>query len=296
MSDITLSTPLVSAQWLKNNWGRDGLKIVDTTYTLPFLNPEKNGAQLYEEAHIPDAIFFPLDEIADTSSDLPHMLAPDIQFSAQMSELGLSSSDAIVVYDQNGWVASARVWWNLRMMGHTNVAVLNGGLKAWKAANGAVVSGKIKDAKGGIFHAKPNPALVRDIEDMRQHVKAQDVQILDARNAARFKGEAAEPRAGLKSGHMPGAFNLTHAALIREDNLLKDKHDLYDVFAASGLDLDKPIVTTCGSGITASVLALGLAVIGRDDVAVYDGSWSQWGGADNCPVATGEAQMNGQTT
>lgn len=292
MTDIQFDSPLVSAQWLKKNWGRKGLKIVDATYTLPFLNPEKNGAQLYEESRIPEAIFFPLDEIADLSIDLPHMLPNPIQFSAEVSALGLSNDDAIVVYDQNGWIASARLWWTLRAMGHTNVAVLNGGLNAWKDVNGATENGSTEQQHVGIFKANQNADIVADIDDMRRYAQAKDKQIVDARNNARFNGEAAEPRAGLKSGHMPGAFNLPHSALIREDGMFQDAEAILDAFTEIGLDLNRPIVTTCGSGITASVLTLGLAVIGREDVAVYDGSWSEWGGSDNCPVHTKQDREN----
>lgn len=286
MTDIQFDSPLVSAQWLKKNWGRKGLKIVDATYTLPFLNPKKTGAQLFEECHIPDAIFFPLDEIADLSIDLPHMLPNAIQFSAEVSALGLSNDDAIVVYDQNNWIASARVWWTLRAMGHTNIAVLNGGLKAWQDVNGGVEKGKFENPNSGIFKAMLDETLVTSIDDMRGYVAKQNRQIIDARNNARFNGEAAEPRAGLKSGHMPGSFNLPHSEFIREDGQFQDAETILDKLTELGLDLNQPIVTTCGSGITASVLALGLAIIGRENVAVYDGSWSQWGGEDNCPVHT----------
>ncbi len=286
MTEIHFDSPLVSAQWLKTNWGRKGLKIVDATYMLPFLNPEKSGEQLFEDCHIPDAVFFSLDEIADGSSDLPHMLPNPIHFSAEMSALGISNDDAIVVYDQNNWIASARVWWTFRVMGHTNVAVLNGGLQAWKDVNGGFETGPIRKPHSGVYQANLNASLVANLEEMRAHVTKQNKQIIDARNSARFLGEAAEPRAGLKSGHMPGAFNLPHSALLRDDGHFQDSETIIDVLTEIGLDLNQPIVTTCGSGVTASILALGLAVIGREEVAVYDGSWSEWGGTEYCPVHT----------
>ncbi len=286
MSDIEFASPLVSAQWLKKNWGRKGLKIIDATYTLPFLNPEKSGQEIFEEQHIPEALFFPLDEIADLSNDLPHMLPTEIQFSAELSAIGVSNDDAIIVYDQNNWIASARVWWTLRAMGHSNVAVLNGGYAAWLDANGGFEKGPAEKTNTGIFKAELDTGLVANVDDMRAYVSGQDKQIIDARNNARFMGEAAEPRAGLKSGHMPGSYNLPHSAFVREDGYFQDSETIIDTLTEIGVDLNQPIVTTCGSGITASVLALGLAVIGREEVAVYDGSWSEWGGADNCPVHT----------
>jgi thiosulfate/3-mercaptopyruvate sulfurtransferase len=272
---------VVSTEWLAANLENPRVRTVDGTWHMPQL--QRDARREFEEAHIPGAVFFDIDEIADRTTALPHMLPTPAEFSRHMSALGLSSNDFIVVYDTRGVVSAARVWWTFRAFGHDRVAVLDGGLKKWKAESRPLASGAATPAARR-FRAKLRPALVRGIEQMRRNIETRREQVLDARSRGRFYGTEPEPRQGLRPGHIPGSFNLPYDMLYRPNGTLLPPEALKEVFREAGLDTRKPVATTCGSGVTASILALGLHVIGHKKVAVYDGSWTEWGGRADMPV------------
>jgi thiosulfate/3-mercaptopyruvate sulfurtransferase len=273
-----MADPLVSAAWLAERLGRPDVQILDGSWFLPAEN--RSGHAEYLEAHIPGAVFFDIDANADHSVDLPHMLPTPEAFAGMAGRLGLSRDATVVAYDSFGVRAAARVWWTLRAMGFPNVRVLDGGLKAWRAAGLPLESGEVTPAPttlAPLYDAE----LVRNVADVQAILDSQSAQVVDARGAARFRGEAPEPRAGLKSRNLP------FDTLLTAEGTLKPAAELVDLFKAASVDLDQPIVTTCGSGVTASVLALGLARIGRERIPVYDGSWSEWGGLPGVPIVTG---------
>jgi len=272
---------VVSTEWLAANLANPRVRVVDGTWHMPQL--QRDARREFEEAHVPGAVFFDIDEIADRTTALPHMLPTPAEFSRHMSALGLSSNDFIVVYDTRGVVSAARVWWTFRAFGHDRVAVLDGGLKKWRAENRPLATGAATPAVRR-FRAKLRPALVRGIEQMRRNIETRREQVLDARSRGRFYGTEPEPRQGLRPGHIPGSFNLPYDMLYRPDGTLLPPEGLKEVFREAGLDSRKPVATTCGSGVTASILALGLHVIGHKKVAVYDGSWTEWGGRADTPV------------
>ena len=231
-------------------------------------------------------MFFDIDGVADHTTDLPHMLPTPQAFATAARRLGVEPGSTIVVYDSVGVFSAPRVWWSFRAMGHDKVFVLDGGLKRWLAEGRALEAGW-RDPPHGEFKAHARPALVADLRQVREIVAGGGPQLVDARSAPRFRGEAPEPRPGLREGHMPGAKNVPWSGVVAEDGSLAAPDVLRAAFEAGRVDLTAPIVTTCGSGITAALLAIGLARLGRDDVAVYDGSWSEWGALPDTPVATG---------
>jgi Rhodanese-related sulfurtransferase len=279
-----MSDPMVSTGWLAEHLDDADVRVVDASWFMP--DDPRTGHGSYAEAHIPGAVFFDIDEIADKESGLPHMLPAPEAFARAAGALGLSRDRTVVVYDALGLFSAPRVWWTLRVMGFERVFVLDGGLKKWRAEGRPVVSDAPAPAPVDLDPAF-RPELVRDLAAVQAHLERGDAQLLDARAAARFRGEAPEPRAGLRSGHMPGARNLPFAAIVNEDGVLKSEGELRLAFEGAGIDLARPVVTTCGSGVSAAVLALGLARLGRDDVAVYDGSWTEWGGRPDTAVVTG---------
>jgi thiosulfate/3-mercaptopyruvate sulfurtransferase len=279
-----MSDPLVTTAWLAARLGSPDIAIVDATWFMP--GEGKTGAEAYAAGHIPGAVFFDIDEISDHSVDLPHMLPSDVAFAEAAGALGLRRDLAIVVYDGQGIFSAPRVWWELRTMGFPDVFVLDGGLKAWRAESRAIETALPRPAATTIEPAF-DPSLVVDVEAVKGLVQSRAAQLVDARAAGRFTGEVPEPRAGLRCGHMPGALNVPWGGLINADGTMKTDHALRAAFEAAGVDLDGPIVTTCGSGVSAALLALALARLGRDDVAVYDGSWTEWGGRADTPVVTG---------
>jgi thiosulfate/3-mercaptopyruvate sulfurtransferase len=276
-----LMDPLVSTEWLAKTLGAPGLRVLDGSWHMPQLRRDPRAE--FAQAHIPGAVFFDIDAIADHATELPHMLPDAATFERAVGALGIGSGDRVVVYDVRGVVSAARVWWTFRAFGHDAVAVLDGGLRKWRAEGRPVETGAPTTAARG-FKATLRPELVRDLAAMRANVDSRRAQVLDARSAGRFAGTEPEPRAGLRGGHIPGSLNLPYDTLYREDGTLKGPAELRAAFQASGLDLARPVVTTCGSGVTASVLALALYLVGRRDVAVYDGSWSEWGGKPDTPV------------
>jgi thiosulfate/3-mercaptopyruvate sulfurtransferase len=279
-----MTDPLVSTAWLAERLSQADVQILDGSWWMPA--EARSGHAEYLQAHIPGAVFFDIDAIADRTVDLPHMLPTPEQFAEAAGRLGLRRDAIIVAYDTYGVRAAARVWWTLRVMGFSNVFVLDGGLRAWRAAGLAIESGEVTPTPTTLTPAF-EPALVRGLDDIRDVIRSRAAQIVDARGGPRFRGEVPEPRAGLRAGHMPGASNVPFDGLVDADGRMKSTAELATAFEGAGIDLAQPIVTTCGSGVTASVLALALARLGRDDVAVYDGSWTEWGGRADTPVITG---------
>lgn len=282
---------LVSTEWLANNLASPDLRIVDASYYLP--NEGLDPRHEFEIQHIPGAVFFDIDEIADSNSDLPHMLPESFKFASRVRRLGLGDGLRYVIYDQRGIWSAPRVWWTFRYFGHDEVAVLDGGLPKWLAEGRAVEEGPAS-ADERHFTARMNSFMLRDCDQLRANLNSGREQVVDARAQGRFEGSAPEPRDGLRSGHIPGSLNLPFTELIDPANqTMRSKDEIRARFEAAGVDLTRPIVTSCGSGITAAVLSLGLALLGHRDNALYDGSWVEWGGSQETPVETGSATSAG---
>ncbi len=274
--------PVVSTPWLAERLGDAGVRVVDAT--LPMVGQPGHGRDAYDAGHIPGAVFFDINAIADTTTDLPHMLPTPEAFAEAAGALGLSRDATIVVYDAHGIYSAPRVWWTLRQMGYREAFVLDGGLPKWRA-EGRPVETEAPSPRPAAVEAASIPALVADRAAVAAALASGSAQVVDARPAARFRGEVAEPRPGLRAGHMPGALNVPFPELTTPDGMLKPASELARAF--DGVDLSRPIITNCGSGVTAATLALALARLGRDDVAVYDGSWAEWGALSDTAVVTG---------
>ena len=280
-----MADPLISAAALQEALARDLVKLLDATWFLP--DAGRDARAEYAGGHLPGAVFFDIDAVADTSSPLPHMLpSPDV-FADAMARLGIGGMDEVVVYDRRPMPSAPRVWWTLRAMGHDAVQVLDGGLEAWTAAGGALEAGEATPARVPYASRPPRPELVRDLAATRSALEAGRAQLLAARPAARFRGEAAEPRAGLRSGHAPGALNLPASSFYAADGYVLPPERLQALLREAGVDTDRPVIASCGSGVTAGVAALVLARVGRWDTPVYDGSWADWGARPEAPVVTG---------
>jgi thiosulfate/3-mercaptopyruvate sulfurtransferase len=279
-----MSDPLVSTAWLAARLGSAEVRVVDATWFMP--GEGRTGAEAYAAGHIPGAVFFDIDAISDPTSDLPHMLPAADAFAVAAGALGLRRDLTTVVYDAQGIFSAPRVWWALRAMGFPEVFVLDGGLLKWRAEGRALETALPHPAPTTLEPAF-DPSLVRDLDAVRATLDRHDAQVIDARPAPRFRGEVPGPRAGLRGGHMPGALNVPWSGLIDTGGTMKSAEALGEAFQAVGVDLEGPIVTTCGSGVSAALLALALARLGREDVAVYDGSWSEWGGRADTPVVKG---------
>ncbi|SDU01351.1 3-mercaptopyruvate sulfurtransferase [Stappia sp. ES.058] len=277
-------SPLVSPSWLANKLASPDVVVVNA-WLPPVGQPDTQPE--YGERHIPGAVFFDVNAISDPASDLPHMLPPAHIFSSMMRKLGIGDGQTIVVYDGVGLYSAARVWWMFRAMGVEDVHVLDGGLPGWEAAGHPVEDMAPAPRGDRHFSARLNHGLVADRAKVARMLEAGG-QVLDARSRGRFAGTDPEPRAGLRGGHMPGALNLPFTELM-SDGRLKDTDALTAAFDTAGVDRTKPVVTTCGSGVTAAILSLALTVAGQDKAPVYDGSWTEWGGREDTPVATGDS-------
>ncbi|GJP49074.1 hypothetical protein CLOM_g8337 [Closterium sp. NIES-68] len=303
------NTPVVSPQWLHDNLSK--VKVLDASWYMPA--EKRQPFEEFQHGRIPGAIFFDIDAIADPTTDLPHMLPTEAAFSAAASALGLSSSDSIVVYDGKGLFSAARAWWMFRAFGHPRVALLDGGLPAWRAAGYPVdtepsdgAAGRHKAAATAIkdsyskkgasnrlltFNAKLQPNLILSVDQVKANIENKVYQLSDARSAGRFKGVDPEPRAGVRGGSIPGSFNVPFPEVLTPQGQLKPASDLTQVFKGAGVNIEdskQPLAASCGTGVTACVLALALARIGRWDVPVYDGSWTEWGSLQDTPVVKAE--------
>lgn len=276
---------VIDADWLEKRLGTPGLSIVDASWYMP---AQKRDARAeYDAAHIPGAVFFDQDLVVDPDSTLPHTLPSPSLFARFAGSMGISADDTIVVYDGPGFMAAPRVWWMFRIMGVFQVYILDGGFERWKAAGRPVTSEPTKTAPG-VFHVDYDASKVVSLAEMRKIVDTGSAQVADARSAGRFEGTDPEPRVGLRSGHMPGARSVPSGTLSENGELLPLDR-LKSTLEAAGIDLSKPVVTSCGSGVTAAVIALALHSLGHGDVRLYDGSWTEWGGMSDTPVVTGKA-------
>ncbi|NKB54473.1 MAG: 3-mercaptopyruvate sulfurtransferase [Rhizobiaceae bacterium] len=278
---------LVETDWLFDHLDDANLSIVDASWYLPTMLADgepRNGRAEFESRHIPGAVYFDIDAISQSGSNLPHTLASPEIFAKMVGELGISNQDTIVVYDGMGLFSAARAWWNFRIMGAENVVLLNGGLPKWIAEQRPTEAGKA-EASSKSFDAEFKAGSVVSFDVMSEIVGTGSAQIADARPGPRFTGEAPEPRAGMRSGHMPGALSVPFSELAK-DGQLRSAEELSQVFEDAGVDLSRPLVTTCGSGVTAAALTLALETIGHTSHKLYDGSWSEWGSRDDTPVVT----------
>ena len=272
------NSPLISTQALADSLGAPNLRVIDASWWMD----GRDARADFEAERLPGAVFFDIEAVSDHASPYPHMLPTPQAFAEATGEMGISESDDIVVYDAQGLFSAARVWWTLQTMGAQRVRVLDGGLPKWRAEGRSLERGPVAPRKATTFNAPLNADRVVDLDQVRQAL-AGEVQVVDARGAPRFRGEAAEPRPGVRSGHMPGAINLPFGQLLNPDGALKRGAALEAAFRDAGVDLDRPVITTCGSGVTAAILTLGLAEIGRSS-RLYDGSWAEWGARADTPV------------
>ena len=281
MADYANPQALVSTAWLAEHLNDPNVKVLDASHHLPTAG--RNAKEEFAQKHIPGAIFFDIDAVSDHSTDLAHMWPSAEQFAEQVGAMGIGNDDKVVVYDTVGPTGAARVWQTFRIFGHTNVAVLNGGLRKWET-EGRPVTAEVTEYPAKAFAATKADARIRSREQMLANVEHPVEQVLDARAAGRFFAREPEPRPGMRGGHIPGSLTLPFPQLLGEHGVYKSADELKAAFDAAGIEPNKPIATTCGSGVTACTLALGLYLIGRDDVAIYDGSWSEWGARQDTPI------------
>jgi thiosulfate/3-mercaptopyruvate sulfurtransferase len=271
---------LVSTQWLEEHLDAPDIVVVDASYYLSTM--KRNGHQEYLAAHIPGAVYFDIDKISDASSGLPHMIPPPEVFSSAMRQLGIGDGQTIVVYDGLGLFSAPRVWWTFRIFGARDVYILDGGFPKWKAEGRRIELGETRRTPRH-FTPRFNAGAVAHVSDIQKALADKSAQVVDARSAERFAGTAPEPRPGLPSGHMPGSLNVPHAEIV-EDGRLVDAARIRQAFEKSGVRLDRPVITSCGSGVSAAILTLALDAIGKEPKALYDGSWTEWAGRGDLPV------------
>lgn len=277
---------LVSTEWLAQHLKDPDLRILDASWYLP--EAGRNAKEEYVAAHIPGARFFDIDEISDNRSELPHMAPPVEKFMSRMRAMGVGDGHQVVVYDGAGLLSAARVWWLFKLMGQDNIAVLDGGFPKWQA-EGRESEDMPPVVRDRHMTVRFQNQLVRDVTQVSAASKLKDHEIVDARAANRFRGDAPEPREGLRPGHIPGSRSVPYTMLLNDDKTLKSPEACRAVFEAAGVDLGKPVITTCGSGVTAAILALALERMGHNQWSLYDGSWAEWGMFPTVPVATGDA-------
>lgn len=273
--------PLVTVDWLADHLTSPDIRIIDGSWYLPQMN--RDAEREYAEGHIPGAVFIDLDEISDDESPFPHMLPTPEKFSSHMEQLGIGDGHHVIVYDGAGLFSAARFWWMFKTMGQDNVSVLDGGFPKWIAADNPTEAGR-RASPTRRHTARPNNTIRRDIDDMRRNLETGRAQVVDARSRGRFTGTDPEPRPELSSGHMPGSLSLPFGDLLKEDGTLRTPADLKRIFESAGVDLTKPIVTTCGSGVTAAIPFLALTILGHSKIALYDGSWSEWAATEGTPI------------
>jgi thiosulfate/3-mercaptopyruvate sulfurtransferase len=274
---------LVSTQWLEDHLSAPDVVVVDGSFYL--VTQKRDPGAEYLAAHIPGAVRFDIDAISDHSSTLPHMLPSAEAFSSAMRALGIGDGETLVVYDGTGLYSAPRVWWTFRAFGVRDVFILDGGFPKWKAEGRPIESGEVKRMPRH-FTARLDHSVVAGVADVQKALASKSAQVVDARAAERFRGEAPEPRAGLRAGHMPGALNVPYTTLL-QDGRLRPREELAAAFAAGGVDTDKPVITSCGSGVTAAILTFALDALGKEQTSVYDGSWTEWGSREDLPVAKG---------
>lgn len=277
------ASPIVSTEWLAAHLDAPDVRIADASWYLP--QAGRDAKAEYESAHIPRAVFFDIDDLSDEKSPYPHMLAPAPKFASRMRKLGLGDGNLIVVYDGAGIYSAARAWWMLRAMGHEDVVVLDGGFPKWKAEH-RPIEDMVPAPFPRHFTPRQNYALLRSFDQVKANIAARTEQVVDARGASRFLAQEAEPRAGVRGGHIPGSANMPYTAFTNPDGTLKSPSELTALFAERGIDPARPVVTTCGSGVTAAIALLALTVLGAKNAALYDGSWSEWGSRADAPIET----------
>ncbi len=276
---------LVSTDWLASHMRDPDLRILDASMYLP--GSDRDAKAEYAAGHVPGARFFDIDEISDSRSDLPHMAPPIEKFMSRMRAMGVGDGHQVVVYDCAGLFSAARVWWLFKLMGQNDVAVLDGGLPKW-AAEGRELEDMPPIIRDRHMTVRRQAHLVKDVTQVSAASKLRDQEIIDARSSGRFRGEEPEPRPGMRGGHIPGSKNVHYASLLNADQTMKSPEETRAIFEAAGVDLSKPAITTCGSGVTAAILSLAMARMGKDDHSLYDGSWCEWGMFPTVPVATGD--------
>ena len=276
---------LVSTKWLAKRLENAEVRVLDASWYLPGM--DRNPIIEYEKRHIPNARFFDIDDISDNRSDLPHMVPPIEKFMSKVRKLGVGDGHQVIVYDGLGMFSAARVWWLFKMMGHKNIAVLDGGLPKW-ISDGFPVNDKPPVIRDRHMMVDQISSYVKDVTQVAAASKLGDHEIVDARSPGRFRGEENEPRKGLRKGHIPNSKNVFFKSLLNEDQTLKNTTELKRVFDSAGVDMTKPVITTCGSGVSAAVLNLGLELIGKTDHSLYDGSWTEWGMSPALLVETGD--------
>ena len=277
--------PLVTTEWLAARLGEPNLRIADVSWYLP--QAGRNARAEYEATHIPGAVFFDLDAVSDQNSELPHMLPSPVAFASSMRKLGIGDTDIVVFYDGAGVYSSPRGLWMMRAMGHRAAAVLDGGFLKWKREGRAVETGDAPVVMRTHFTPRIQEKMIRDFDAMTANLRTRDEQVLDARSPARFRGEESEPRPGVRRGHIPGSVNVHYARLITPEGTFRPPGELRSIFEGMGVSLERPAVTSCGSGVTAAIVSLALELAGAQKTALYDGSWSEWGARAEAAVQNG---------